>query len=376
MSHDLLGIDVNHGHSLQIADINGDGNLDIFCAEMGKWTQNHKEQRNPNAKAWIFYGDGKGHFQKTVLATGYGFHEGRIADLDGDGDLDVLDKPYSWETPRVDVWLNNGTGRKISQDHIFKGPLGLELYSLRHELNRDFAGTLDQVKRMGFKEVELPGFYGMTPREFRRQLDPLEIKCTSIIFSYKQFRDHMAEVIENAKIMGAKYVVCAWIPHKGKLTLANIEKAVREFNDWGKELKAHGLRFCYHPHGYEFLSAGHETLFDELVQRTRPEWVSYEMDIFWIVRSGQDPVKLLQKYPHRFPLMHLKDMRKGTPVATITGKAPKYADVALGEGKIDIPAILREASKNGVKHYYIEDESSQAGRNIFISLSYLRNVRF
>lgn len=110
IGHDLAGRDLIHGHTLELGDIDGDGNLDIFAAEMAKWTESKAEPNNPNAEAFIFYGDGKGDFRKTVLVKGHGFHEGRLADLDGDGDLDILNKPYNWEAPRVDVWLNNGTG--------------------------------------------------------------------------------------------------------------------------------------------------------------------------------------------------------------------------------------------------------------------------
>jgi hypothetical protein len=104
-SIDLLGVDVNHGHSLQIADINADGHLDIFCAEMTQWGG---AINNPQSKAWVFYGDSKGNFTKTEIATGIDFHEAKVADANGDGRLDIIGKPFVWQTPRIDVWLNEG----------------------------------------------------------------------------------------------------------------------------------------------------------------------------------------------------------------------------------------------------------------------------
>ena len=114
VGHDLVGRTLIHPHSLQLADIDGDGNLDIFVAEMAKWSERKQEPDNPKAQAFIFYGDGKGNFRKTIFQTGMGFHEARVADLDGDGRVDILSKPYNWETPRVDVWLNCGTGRRAA----------------------------------------------------------------------------------------------------------------------------------------------------------------------------------------------------------------------------------------------------------------------
>jgi hypothetical protein len=104
VGHELIA-EVKHGHSLQVADIDGDGHLDIFAAEMAKWHENQVQPDNPGARAWIFFGDGRGHFRQTQFAQGMGFHEARVADLDGDGLLDIVSKPYNWETPRVDVWL-------------------------------------------------------------------------------------------------------------------------------------------------------------------------------------------------------------------------------------------------------------------------------
>jgi hypothetical protein len=114
VGHELLIENVVHGHSLELADIDQDGHLDIFCGEMAQWTEYALRPDNPSARTWIFYGDGQGRFTKTLLATGLDNHESRVADLDGDGDLDIVVKPYTRDTPRLDVWLNQGIGHKKS----------------------------------------------------------------------------------------------------------------------------------------------------------------------------------------------------------------------------------------------------------------------
>jgi hypothetical protein len=101
----LVQRDLVHGHTLQLGDLDGDGNLDIFAAEMAKWREQRGDLDHPGATAWILFGDGRGSFRPTVFCVGMDFHEARVADLDGDGDLDVLNKPYTWDAPRVDVWL-------------------------------------------------------------------------------------------------------------------------------------------------------------------------------------------------------------------------------------------------------------------------------
>ncbi|PYM14171.1 MAG: hypothetical protein DME18_07315, partial [Verrucomicrobia bacterium] len=281
--HDLLDRDMIHGHSLDVGDVDGDGHLDIFAAEMAKWTESRPDSDNPKAEAWIFYGDGQGNFRKKVLATGHGFHEGKLADLDGDGDLDILNKPYNWDAPRIDVWLNNGTGprKHAGTGASFKGPLGLQLYSLRHQFQKNVPLALDYVQKFGFIEIEGGGDYGYGRERFSRMLEAHGLKTICSFVDYKTLRDNPDSAISNAKAFGAQYVVVAWIPHeKGKFNEQNCREAIAVFNKAGERLKAAGLRFAYHLHGYEFQPYKSGTLFDLMVSETKPEFVAFEMDVF------------------------------------------------------------------------------------------------
>ncbi len=379
VGHNLINRPIIHGHSLQLGDVDRDGNLDIFVAEMAKWHEKQPQRDNPEATAWVFYGDGQGHFRKTKVIVGHGWHEGQLADLDGDGDLDLLNKPYNWDTPRVDVWLNNGTrigayGSGTGTSASFHGPVGLQLYSLRDILNKNVGLGLQYARNFGFREVELAGTYGVPPRQFRAMLDRFDLRPVSAIEDYSMFEQHIDQVIAEAKALGVRYVGTAGIPHQGTLTEAEVEGAAAVFNRAGEALAKAGLTFFYHPHGFEFVPHGNGTLFDVLMAETKPEWVSYEMDIFWIVHPGLDPVKLLAKYPNRWVLMHLKDMRQGTKTGLVNETEDVRNDVPIGSGQIDMPAVLREAQRIGVKHYFIEDESPISVEQIPQSVRYLESL--
>jgi sugar phosphate isomerase/epimerase len=166
----------------------------------------------------------------------------------------------------------------------------------------------------------------------------------------------------------------AYIAHEGPFTLEMAKKAVEEFNKAGKLLKEEfGITYCYHNHGYEFVPYGGGTLMDYLIEQTDPKYVSFEIDILWSFIHGQDPVKLIEKYPTRFSLLHLKDLRKGAQLNAAGGTAVEN-DVALGTGQLDIPAILKVAKKAGIKHYYIEDESPAYARQVPQSMAYLKGL--
>ena len=258
----------------------------------------------------------------------------------------------------------------------FKGPVGLQLYSLRDQFSKDVPGTLDEVKRFGFQYAELAGTYGLSADKFKQELASRGIQPIGAHFAYERYRDDAESVAKEAAALGLKYAGCAWIPHEGAFDEKKCREAIDVFNKAGEVMARHGLKFFYHVHGYEFQPYGNGTLLDLLITETKPKLVSYEMDIFWIVFPGQDPVKLLQKYGHRWELAHLKDMRKGTVTGALTGSTDVKNDAALGAGLMDLPAILKAAKKAGVKWYFIEDESPWSEKQIPQSLQYLEGVRF
>jgi len=268
------------------------------------------------------------------------------------------------------IFLFNETA--LSQKSLYTAPLGVQSYTFRRSIGIDPAKTLDTIKMMGFTEIEGGG---ANPAQFRKFCDERGISIPSTGASYEQLVRAPDSVVWKAKILGAKYVMCSWIPHEnGVLSFDNAKKAVEDFNKAGKILKENGLIFCYHTHGYEFQPYGNGRLLDYIFNNTNPEYVSFEMDIFWIQFGGGDPVALLKKYGDRWKLMHVKDMRKGTK-KDLTGLTSPENDVALGTGEIDIPAILKEAKKVGIKHYFIEDESNIITVQVPQSISYLKTLK-
>ncbi len=257
----------------------------------------------------------------------------------------------------------------------FKGPVGLQLYSLRDQFKQDVGKTLDQVRAFGITNVELAGTYGLTPEKFKEQLDARHLKAISSHFSYEQCRDDIDGVVREAKVLGVEYAGCAWIPHQDPFDEKTCREAAAVFNRAGEALAKHGIKFFYHTHGYEFLPYRDGTLFDLLMAETNPEYVHIEMDVFWVVNPGQDPVKLLEKYGKRFELMHVKDMKRGTPNG-FTGHSDVTNNVVLGQGIIDWPSVFRAAKKAGVKWYFIEDESPSSVEQIPQSLRYLEKFKF
>jgi sugar phosphate isomerase/epimerase len=260
--------------------------------------------------------------------------------------------------------------------HPASGTIGLQLYSLRHLFEKgDIAGTLAMVRRWGFTDVEAAGTYKLSASDFAAQVKKAGLRIASTGADFAALEKDVAAIIRDAKQLGAEQVMCAWIPHKGRFARADVEKAIPVFMKTGRALRDAGLRFLYHVHGYEFQEESDGTLFDALARGTEAGVVDFQMDVFWVVRGGGNPVELFAKYPGRFPSTHLKDIQKGTTLCDHTGDAPDDTSVALGDGMVDIPGILRAANKSAVKNHFIEDEHPASEKQIPRSLEYLASLR-
>jgi sugar phosphate isomerase/epimerase len=255
--------------------------------------------------------------------------------------------------------------------------LGLQLYSLRAMRSEGLVAVLDKTKSLGFASLEGGSPKELTILQYKAELAARGLSMPSMGFSYERLEADLASAVNQAKALGVSFVMVAWIPHDDKagFTAGEEAKAAADFNRWGEAFRAAGITFAYHPHGYEFKPlADGTTLFDALVAATRPADVSFEMDVFWVTHAGQDPVKLLARYPDRWRMMHIKDIRKGAPTGIYTGHAPAADDVAVGTGQVDWPSVLSEARKVGVRWYFIEDESDSPLVNIPASLAYLKSL--
>jgi len=251
---------------------------------------------------------------------------------------------------------------------------GVVSYTYRHSFQKDVPSTLDTIKKLGVTNIEFSNLFGKTAQELRKLLDERGMRCTSFGVGYPDLVNKTSEVAQNAKILGASFVRVAWIPHDGPFTIETAKKAIADFNTAGKLLKENfGLTFCYHNHGYEFQPYENGTYFDYIVANTDPNYVSFELDILWAFHPGADPAELLEKYPKRFKLMHVKDLKKGV-MGDFSGSTSVENDVALGTGQIDVAKVIKAAKKSSIEHYYIEDESSSVSVQVPKSLKFLKGL--
>jgi len=259
--------------------------------------------------------------------------------------------------------------------------LGVQLYTVRDLMKADFEGTLAKVAAIGYKEVEFAGYFDHSPKDVRAILDRLGLTSPAPHVAYDQLGDKWPEQIESAKIIGQSYIVCPWIPEELRKDPDIWKKAAETFNRAGEASQKAGIQFAYHNHWFEFLPVNGKLPYDFLLETCDPKLVKMELDLCWITVAGGDPVKYFDRHPGRFPLVHVKDMKRLPKVSEAGGQDfgdSLHADMtAVGSGIIDWKRIFAKSEKAGIKHYIVEhDKPADALASIKESYQYLRQLRW
>ncbi len=244
-----------------------------------------------------------------------------------------------------------GTGAARLNAKTLGLPIGLQLYSVRELLPKDFDGTLAKVRGAGFTEVEPAGYYDRTAKDFRKAMDNAGLRAVSTHHPLALLLEHGDELIDYGHSLGLDYIICPWPRRRdpalsGELKLDDWRWVAGELNRIGEKVKAAGMRFGYHNHGPEFGVEKGVVFYQELLRLTDPALVCFELDCGWAGAAGQKPEKYLAKAPERFPLLHVKDMVKGAN--------GEFHSTIMGRGVVDYKPILRAAT--GLKHYFVEQE--------------------
>lgn len=250
--------------------------------------------------------------------------------------------------------------------------LGLQLYSLRNQFKTDVPGTLDLIESRGITNIEGGDSYGVPLPAFKKMLKDRGLKMRSIQGGYSDLKDKVDKVIKDAKDYEVKYVMCAWIDHEGgKFDFEKPKEATEVFNKAGKRLQEEGITLVYHAHGYEFKNYEDSSLFDYMAKNA--EHFGFEMDVYWVQHGGGNPMILLNKYPDKFKLMHLKDMEHGL-VGDVSGHSDVETNVTLGTGQIDMDGLIKRAKELGIEYMFIEDESSRVAEQMPGNLAFWKSL--
>jgi sugar phosphate isomerase/epimerase len=262
--------------------------------------------------------------------------------------------------------------------------VGVQLYTVRSTMKTDFEGTIAKVAAIGYKEVELAGYFDHSPKDIRAILDKNGLTAPSCHIAYAVVENHLPEQIEAAHVIGQKFIVCPWIDEANR-TVDGYKRATELFNKAGETTKKAGIQFAYHNHFWEFepeASLGGKFPLDYMLENGDPQNLKFELDLCWISVAGQDPVTYFNKYPGRFPLVHVKDVKKLPHVAPDQLKTLKLEEItpdmtSVGSGTIDWKRIFSHSEKAGIEHYFVEQDVSQDPiASLTASYEYLSKLRF
>lgn len=240
--------------------------------------------------------------------------------------------------------------------------LGFQLYTARRELARDFSGTLARIAAIGYDEVEFAGYYGNSPTIVRSALRAAGLSAPSAHIGMPELEGDWARTVADAAAIGHDYLIFAWVPDAHR-TPDGYKRLAGRFNRAGETSLASGVRFGYHNYTYDFTRSGDRFLYDVLMAETDRRYVTMQLDVYWLVNAGQDPLEYLARHPGRYSSLHLKDRTT----------AGHMADV--GSGTIDWLRVIRAARDAGARHLFVEhDDPADAFVSARTSLSHLRSL--
>lgn len=252
-----------------------------------------------------------------------------------------------------------------SQGHA----IGVQLYTVRNQAEKDLPKVLQQIHDIGYREVETYwNVYTHPAKELRRMIEDHGLTAPSGHFNYEGIESKL----DYAKELGVQWVVCPMLPQNMWNSLDGFKRAAEQFNHWGEQVQKMGMRFAFHNHNYEFRKFGDTTGFETLMANSDPKLVSLEMDCYWITQAGRNPVEMMHKLGKRVRMLHLKDRKAGfAPSQQLNEAAGHFTEV--GHGTIDWPSVLKTAEELQIEHYFVEQDESDKSpvESLRISYQYL-----
>ena len=279
------------------------------------------------------------------------------------------------------------TGAFAQSDQKLKN-IGIQLFSLPFLLEKDFVAAIKMLQEMGYKELELygpypfsdpsaikgweaitpalgfsgSGYFGRTIKEIKSILDDHGMSSPSAHTDLETLKNGMGSLAEAAHILGHQYVVLPAIPDEERQTLDDYKRIADLFNQIGSEAKKLGIKFAYHNHGYGIKPLENNIVpLEIIIDNTDPEVVFLEMDIYWTTAGGADPITYLNKYPDRYHLLHLKDMKPKKQFSGDGGDASQWMELfpfmtTAGNGELKVDQIVEIGLKTGVQHFFVEQD--------------------
>jgi sugar phosphate isomerase/epimerase len=274
-----------------------------------------------------------------------------------------------------------GAGRLLAQSNRIER-LGMQLYTVRDAMAKDFDGTLARVAALGYKEVEFAGYFDKTPQQVKAALVKHGLTSPSTHVGYDLLGDRFPGVIEASRVIGHRFIVNPWIDESIRNQPGAWKRAADTFNRAGAASRQAGIQFAYHNHHFEFVPVEGRMPYELLLETCDPALVKMELDLCWAAAAGQDPVQWFDKYPGRFPLVHVKglkklplDAAKWTAAPPIETLLPDVTEV--GPGPIDWARIFSHAKTAGIEHYFVEhDQPAAPFDSLATSAKYLESLRF